>query len=343
MDIHTSIPFKNLTTMRLGGPARFFAEARTPAELQQLYKEAEAKQIPVFIIGGGSNLVAHDEGYAGLVIRIKIPGFEIIADDLYHTTIKIGAGENWDSVVKRTVDMRLTGIEAMSAIPGTAGAAPVQNVGAYGQEIAGVLTSLEVYDTFENAMSTMQNAECEFGYRHSIFRSSQQGRYIITSITLKLSKNLPAAPFYDSLQAYLDEHAITTFTHQTIRDAVMAIRADKLPDPAVKPSAGSFFKNAIVEAWQLAELQKTYPDIKAFEMGNDTFKLSTGWLIEKSGFKGQLLHGIRVNEKNCLVLINESAQSYADLIAARDEIIDKVRDTFRIQIEQEPLEVPSIS
>lgn len=339
MDVHANIPLKNLTTMRLGGPTQFFSEARSPAELQETYQTALARQIPIFIIGGGSNLIARDEGYNGLIIRMRIPGFEVVADDLYSTTIKIGAGENWDEVVKRTVDMRLTGIEAMSAIPGTAGAAPVQNVGAYGQEISGVLESLEAYDTTTNTFVTLQNADCEFGYRHSIFRSSQQGRYIITSITLKLSKSSPLPPFYDSLQAYFDEHAITAFTQQTIRDAVIAIRADKLPDPAVKPSAGSFFKNAIIESWQLNELKNTYPDIKAYEMGDGTHKIYTGWLIEKLGYKGQLVHGMRINEKNCLVLINESATGYADLAAARDEIIGKIRDTFRIIVEQEPLEL----
>ena len=340
MDIHTNIPLKNLTTMRIGGPSRYFAEAHDPAELQAIYKDATSKQVPVFVIGGGSNLIAHDEGYTGLVVRIKILGFEVIADDLNTTTIKIGAGENWDSVVKRTVDMRLTGIEAMSSIPGTAGAAPVQNVGAYGQETSEVLVSLEAYDSHNDTFVVLQNEECEFAYRHSMFRGSQQGRYVITSITIKLSKSLPAPPFYEALQKYLDEHAVATYTHQVIRDAVMAIRADKLPDPVVKPSAGSFFKNAIIETWQLNELKATYPDIKAFAMGDEKHKVYTGWLIEKLGYKGQLIHGMRVNEKNCLVLINESATGYSDLAAARDEIIGKIRDTFRIQVEQEPLELP---
>lgn len=341
MDIHTNIALKNLTTMKLGGPAKYFAEAHTVQELHELYSDAQAKQVPVFVIGGGSNLIAHDEGYQGLIIRIKLLGFETVADDLYSTTIKVGAGEQWDAVVQRTVDMHLSGIEAMSAIPGTMGAAPVQNVGAYGQEIADTLVSLEAYDTQNHTMVTLQNEDCGFSYRHSIFRGNQQGRYIITSVTLKLSKSLPSPPFYDSLQAYFDEHAISVFTQQTVRDAVSAIRADKLPDPAVKPSAGSFFKNAIVESWRMDELRAQYPDIKAYEMGNDTFKVYTGWLIEKVGLKGQALHGMRVNEKNALVLMNESATSYADLAAARDEIIGKIRDTFQIIIEQEPLEIPA--
>lgn len=340
MDIHTNVPLKSLTTMKLGGPAKYFADVHTIQELHDFCLDAQTKNVPIFIIGGGSNLVAHDEGYQGLILRIKIPGFETVANDLYSTTIKIGAGEIWDDVVKRTVEMNLSGIEAMSAIPGTAGAAPVQNIGAYGQEVSETLVSLEAYDTQTRGIVTLQNADCGFSYRHSMFRGDQQGRYIITSITLKLSKTLPAPPFYESLQSYFDEHSISVFTQQTVRDAVTAIRADKLPDPAVRPSAGSFFKNAIIEGWKLDGLKASYPDIKAYEMGNNTYKIASGWLIEKTGLKGQTLHGMHINEKNGLVLINESATSYADLAAARDEIIGKVRDMFQIIIEQEPLEIP---
>lgn len=340
MDIHTNISLKNLTTMRLGGPARFFAEAHTPEELQEVYRNAQAKQIPVFVLGGGSNVIAQDAGYQGLILRMRIPGFEIVKDDLYSTTLKIGAGENWDLAVARTVQMNLSGIEAMSAIPGTVGAAPVQNIGAYGQEISETLVSLEAYDTLNDTFVTLRHDECGFTYRHSIFRGSEQGRYIITSITLGLSKNQPSPPFYDSLQSYIDEHSIQLITHQAIRDAVINIRKDKLPDPAVKASAGSFFKNTMVEQWQLTEIQKNYPSVKSYDMGNGTFKISTGWLIETCGFKGQLIHGMRVNEKNCLVLINESAAGYSDLAEARDEIANKVRDTFQVILEQEPLEIP---
>ena len=342
MDIKTNIPIKNLITMRLGGPARFFAEIRTPQQLQEVYNNAQKQSIPVFVIGGGSNVLAQDDGYKGLLLRMRIPGFDVLEDDLNSMTIKIGAGENWDEVVKRTVDLRLTGIEALSAIPGTAGAAPVQNIGAYGQEISETMVSLEAFDTYNNVFVAIKHDDCGFDYRHSIFRGSDKGRYIITSITLKLSKNLPTPPFYDSLQSYIDAHTFQTITHQTIRDAVIEIRKDKLPDPAEKPSSGSFFKNSIIEEWQLNEIKKSYPDIKSYQMGDGNFKVSTGWFIEQAGFKNQLLHGMRVNEKNCLVLINESASGYADLALARDEIIDKVRDIFQIHIEQEPLEIPLI-
>ena len=339
MDIHTNIPLKNFTTMKLGGPARFMVDVRTTDELVTVYRNARSKNLPIFILGGGSNVIAKDEGFPGLVIRIRIPGFETINDDVSTTTIKVGAGESWDQTVKRTVDMRLSGMEALSMIPGTVGGAPVQNIGAYGQEVSETITSLEAYDSKTDTMVTLTNEQCKFSYRNSIFRSTETGRYIITSVTFKLYKSAPQPPFYDALQAYFDQHGIAMFTQQIIRDAVIAIRSEKLPDPSTTPNTGSFFKNAIIENWQLAELTTKYPDIKTYEMGDGRIKVPTGWLIEKVGLKGQLLHGMRVHDKNALVLINESASGYADLAAARDEIIGKVRDTFRIQIEQEPLEI----
>lgn len=339
MDIHTNIPLKNYLTMKIGGNARFMTEVRTREEVAEICRNAKSKNIPIFILGGGSNVIAKDTGFAGLVIRMRIPGFEVIADDINSTTFKIGAGENWDSVVKRTVDMNLSGIEAMSAIPGTAGATPVQNVGAYGQEIADTLQSLEAYDTENNTFVTLQNADCGFTYRDSIFRNDAAGRYVIVSITIRLSKNMPQPPFYDSLQQCLDEKGINIFTPEIIRNAVIDIRKSKLPDPTIKPNTGSFFKNAIVDAWQIDELKSKFPDIPLREMSDGRFKVPTGWLIEKTGIKGQLIHGMRVHDKNALVLINESAASYDDLAAAREEITGHVRDMFRIQIEQEPLEI----
>lgn len=341
MDIHTNIPLKNYTTMKLGGPARFMVEVKSAEDIPLICKNALQQNLPVAILGGGSNTIVRDEGFSGIVLHMKIPGIDIVADDLYSTTLRIGAGELWDTVVAYSVEKRLSGIEAMSAIPGTAGAAPVQNVGAYGQETADTLVSLEAYDRTSDTFVTLTNEACGFSYRSSIFRTTEQNRYIITSITLKLSKNLPAPPFYDALQTYLDNANIITYTQATIRDAVTTIRASKLPDPSLLANTGSFFKNAIVEEWQLQDLKSQYPTMPSYDMGDGTFKVPSGWLIETAGLKGKLLHGMRVYEKNALVLVNESAQTYQDLADARDEIIGTVRDTFRILIEQEPLELYS--
>lgn len=339
MDIHTNIPLKNYTTMRLGGNARFMTDVHTPEEAAEVCRNALKQNLAILILGGGSNLIVSDKGFSGIVVRNRIPGFEIVSDDASHTIIKIGAGENWDSVVKRTVDMNLSGIEALSAIPGTSGAAPVQNIGAYGQEIAETLVSLDAYDIETDAFVTLQNGDCGFSYRHSIFRGEASGRYVIVAITLQLYKAAPQPPFYKAVQDYLDQHNITLYTPQVIRDTVIAIRTDKLPDPSVYPNTGSFFKNAIIEDWQLKDLRTAYPDMPVYDMPDGRFKVPTGWLIEQTGLKGKVLHGIKVHDKNTLVLINESAKNYADLASAREEIIGAVRDKFRIQIEQEPLEI----
>jgi UDP-N-acetylmuramate dehydrogenase len=339
MDIHTDIPLKNYTTMRLGGNARFMVEVHTPEDIAEVCRNAHAHNLPIFILGGGSNVIVRDAGFNGIIIRNRIPGFEIIEDQASHTILKIGAGENWDETVKKTVDLHLSGIEAMSAIPGTAGAAPVQNVGAYGQEVADTLVSLEAYDIHEGRLVSLSSEDCGFSYRHSIFRGDSAGRYAIISITLKLYKSVPQPPFYKAVQEYFDTHGITIFTSQAVRDAVITIRTDKLPDPALTPNTGSFFKNAIIEDWQLNDLRKEYPDIPTYDMPDGRFKVPTGWLIEQTGLKGKTLHGMRVHDKNALVLINESAKNYADLASARDEIMGAVRDQFHITIEQEPLEI----
>jgi UDP-N-acetylmuramate dehydrogenase len=339
MDIHSNIPLKNFTTMKLGGPASFMVEVRTPEEVAEVYKYAQSQSLPVFVLGGGSNVIATDEGFAGIVLRVRIPGFEVLADDINSTTINVGAGEPWDDFVKRTVEMRLSGVEALSAIPGTTGATPVQNVGAYGQEVSETIQSLTAYDSQTDTFVTLQNADCNFTYRGSIFRGSDMGRYVITSVTFRLSKNLPQPPFYEALETYFAQHSITLFSAETVRAAVIDIRTNKLPDPAVLPNTGSFFKNAIVETWQLDGLRAINPDVPTYDMGDGHYKVPAGWLIEQTGLKGQVLHGMKIHDKNALVLINESASSYADLAAARDEIIGAVRDKFQIQIEQEPLEI----
>lgn len=337
--IKTNIPLSTLTTMHLGGNASYVAEITTTDELQQLYQNAKKIDQAVYILGGGSNLIATDAGFAGVIAHIAIPGIEIIEDTPTTTTIKVGAGVIWDDLVRFSVDKQLTGIDAMSGIPGTVGAAPVQNIGAYGQEVADTLQSLEAYNIASDTFVTLAAAECGFSYRHSIFRGSEQGKYVITSVTFKLFKAAPQPPFYDSLQRLFDQQKVTEFTAQGVRDGVLSIRRDKLPDPTLLPNAGSFFKNAIVEQWQVDELLKTYPDMPTYPMGEKNVKIPAGWLIEQCGLKGEVFNGMKVHEANAVVLINQSATSYADLASAREEIIGAVRDKFRITLTQEPLEL----
>ena len=339
MDVMTNVSLKQYTTMKLGGETRFMVTADSPGDVVSLYRNAKNENLSIFVLGGGSNIITHDEVFEGIVLLNKIKGFEIISENDETTDIKIGAGEVWDDVVEKAIELGLQGIEAMSGIPGTAGAAPVQNVGAYGQEIADTLISLEAYDSKTDSIVTMLADECDFSYRNSIFRSREKGRYCILNITLRLNKAEPKPPYYASLQKYIDENDIREVNLSVIRVAVLNIRSEKLPDPAELPSAGSFFKNALVEKWKLEELQKEYSDIPNYAMSDGRYKIPTGWLIDKAGLRGYRSHGMRVYEKNALVLVNDSATGYDDLAAIREEIVQIVFDKFGIKIEQEPLEL----
>lgn len=340
MNVQTNIPLSQLTTMRLGGNANYVVDTTTPDELRQAYLNAKQIAQPTYIIGGGSNLIAHDEGFPGVVILNKIGGIQIIADDSQSTTITAGGGVIWDDLVKFTVEHGLSGIACMSGIPGTVGAAPVQNIGAYGQEVANTFLYLDAYDINLDKFVRLERTDCNFAYRSSIFRTSEVGHYAICSITLQLPKNLLQPPFYDSLQKRLDEIGVTQYTPQVIRDNVLAIRADKLPDPAVMPNAGSFFKNAVVEAWKAEEIRSNgYSDLPTYPVDETYQKIPAGWLIDQSDLKGEVLHGIKIHDKNAVVLINESATSYNDLQDAKNEIISKVKERFQITLEQEPLDL----
>ena len=339
MDVMTNISLKQYTTMKLGGEARYMATADSPSDVVSLYRNARKENLPIFVLGGGSNVITHDEVFEGIVLLNKIKGFEVISETDETTDVKIGAGEVWDEVVEKAIGLGLQGIEAMSGIPGTAGAAPVQNVGAYGQEIADTLISLEAYDSKTDTIVTISADECDFSYRNSIFRDKEKGRYCILNITLRLNKAEPKPPYYASLQKYIDENDIREVNLSVIRVAVLNIRSEKLPDPAELPSAGSFFKNALVEKWKLEELQKEYSDIPNYAMSDGRYKIPTGWLMDKAGLRGYRSHGMRVYEKNALVLVNDSATGYDDLAAIREEIVQIVFDKFGIKIEQEPLEL----
>lgn len=339
MDVMTNISLKQYTTMKLGGEARYMATADSASDVVSLYRNARKENLPIFVLGGGSNVITHDEVFEGIVLLNKIKGFEVISETDETTDVKIGAGEVWDEVVEKAIELGLQGIEAMSGIPGTAGAAPVQNVGAYGQEIADTLISLEAYDSKTDTIVTISADECDFSYRNSIFRDKEKGRYCILNITLRLNKAEPKPPYYASLQKYIDENDIREVNLSVIRVAVLNIRSEKLPDPAELPSAGSFFKNALVEKWKLEELQKEYSDIPNYAMSDGRYKIPTGWLIDKAGLRGYRSHGMRVYEKNALVLVNDSASGYNDLAAIREEIVQIVFDKFGIKIEQEPLEL----
>jgi len=337
MEILNNISLADYTTMRLGGPAKYLVDVHSKIELQNTLKWAKSHNMPTVTIGGGSNVLFTDEGFDGVVIVNKIKGFETIERDDAGVTIKIGAGENWDLVVKRSVEMGLSGIEALSMIPGTTGAAPVQNIGAYGQELANTFVKLVAYDLNTDEYVSLNKEQCEFGYRTSIFKNESPRRYIIASITLKLSQSWMNPPFYDSLQKYFVRNSITEFSPSVVRVAVTAIRAEKLPDPKDLASCGSFFKSAIVERTVFDQLRQKFPKIPGFELNKTEVKIPAGWLVEKAGYKGVSdENGMGTYSKHALVVVNNSAKSYQDLVDFTDKIVNEVQEQFGITLEREP-------
>lgn len=328
--------------MRLGGTAAYLSEANEHGELPRLIAWARERQLPVIMIGDGSNIVWRDEGFPGLVIVNRLLQYETSQTDENTFYVTVGGGENWDSVVDRTVAMGLNGIAELSLIPGTAGATPVQNVGAYGRELSDVLVTLEAYDLQEDRFITVPASDCAFGYRTSRFKTTDKGRFLITAITMLLTRQNPNPPYYESVQAYLTEHQITKPTVRNIRDAVIAIRSSKLPDPAVVANNGSFFSNPVIDNDRFSMLLADYPAMKYWHHENGAVKISAAWLLEQAGFKD--MHdaetGMATWPKQPLVLVNEHAKSTADLLSFKQKIVETIQARFGITLEQEPELLP---
>lgn len=342
MHILEHVPLRDHSTMRLGGQAAYGATFTTLDELEEGLAWARARNLPFMVIGGGSNIVWRDEGFDGLLLINGLQGLTIDkqADD--QALVTIAAGENWDDSVAHTVAAGLSGIEALSLIPGSAGATPVQNVGAYGQEIADTLVEVTAYDTVAGQTVTIPKADCGFSYRMSRFKGTDRGRFIILAITLRLRNGDPTPPFYQVLQQYFDQQGTTTFTPQIVRDAVIAIRQRRLPDPAKVANNGSFFANPIISASQFAQLQTQYPDIPNWPLPDRQVKIPAAWLLEQAGFKDyhDPQTGMGTWPVQPLVLVNEHATSTAQLLVFRQKILDAVQTKFGITLQQEPELLP---
>lgn len=344
MQIFNNVALADYSTMDLGsGFAAHLAEITTREELLSALDWADKQGMPVIMIGGGSNIYWRDEGFPGLVMVNQMLRYEDFAEDELNHYVTAGAGENWDSVVERTVQAGLTGIEALSLVPGSAGATPIQNVGAYGQEIAQTLTSVEVYDHTEKKFVTLPAMDCAFGYRTSRFKvGPDKGRFFITAMTLHLMKANPEPPFYGALQSYFDEHSITEYTPQTVRDAVIAIRQAKLPDPAIVSNNGSFFANPVIDGTTFAEIQLKFPDVPNWPQDDGRIKIPAAWLVEQAGFKA--IHdaetGMATWPAQSLVFVNEHARSTADLEKFKQKVIMAVQQKFGIILQQEPELLP---
>lgn len=342
MFIQENVPLQAFSTMRLGGKAAYLSELNEHSELPRLLAWAKERQLPVIMIGDGSNIIWRDEGFSGLIIVNRLLRFDAFTPDEDTMYLTVGAGEEWDSVVERTVDLGFSGIAELSLIPGTAGATPVQNVGAYGREISDVLMTLEAYDLIESKFVTIPASECGFGYRTSRFKTTDRSRFLITSITMLLTKLSPQPPFHDAVENYFKEHQFSKPTVAQMREAVVAIRSAKMPDPKVVANNGSFFGNPIIDQPTFTQLLANHPQVKYWYTDDNKAKVSAAWLVEQTGFKDA--HDVRTGmgtwPKQPLVLINEHANTTADLLAFKQQIVDAVKTKFGVTLEQEPELLP---
>jgi UDP-N-acetylmuramate dehydrogenase len=342
MNILQNVSLHKYSTMRLGGTSRYVVEIHTPQELLDALEWADDNHTPFMMVGTGSNIVWKDEGYSGLLLVNKILRYETSDETEEQCTITIGAGEIWDTVVARSVQAGLSGIEALSLIPGTAGATPIQNVGAYGQDIAQTLVSVDAYDTQAKSFVTLAAADCGFEYRTSRFKTADHGRFLITAVTLRLTKGNPKPPYYEAVERYMSEHHLEELTPETLRKLVIAIRKAKLPDPAVIANNGSFFANPIIAASAAELLLTDYPTAPNWPTSDGKVKVAAAWLVEQAGFKDyhDSKTGMATWRNQALVFVNEKANTTADLLTFRQFIIDAVKLKFGITLEQEPELLP---
>ncbi len=332
MKLEENYNLQALNTFGIAANARYFAEAHTEADL----REAFQLQIqPMLILGGGSNLLLTQD-FEGLVIKNAITGKTIIEETDTQAMVRVGAGENWHQFVLWCLDQDLGGVENLSLIPGTVGAAPIQNIGAYGVELKDVFHHLEAMEVATGNMHTFSHAECRFGYRDSVFKNELKGKYCITQVYLKLTKR--AHQLNTSYGAIRDTLAARGVTEPTIRDisnAVIAIRSSKLPDPAKIGNSGSFFKNPEIPAGQFAELQQRFPHIISFPGSNGKIKVPAGWLIEQCGWRGTRRGDAGCYDKQALVLVNYGNASGEDIWRLAQDIVASVQDTFGITLTPE--------
>lgn len=327
MKIIENKTFKDLTTFRVGGKVKYYVEVEDVNDIAEAVKFSKDRGLPIFILGGGSDFVASEKEFNGLVIKYIGDSYHI--DGEYVTA---EAGMEWDRLVKVTVENSLQGLECLSGIPGTVGASPIQNIGAYGAEISNTFYKLEAYNLDDNSIVTFDKEDCEFGYRESIFkRPNYWQKYLIMNVTFELNKNTKGMISYESLKGVVPENA----SIKEIREGVLKIRSEKLENPAKHGNAGSFFKNPVISGTQKEKLINNFPEAKIYPFKED-FKVSAAWLIEKAGLKGKEMGGAAVSSKHSLILINKTGSAKAKEIYDLSEfIISEIYKKYGIKLERE--------
>ncbi|HBB44426.1 MAG: UDP-N-acetylenolpyruvoylglucosamine reductase [Parcubacteria group bacterium GW2011_GWA1_44_13] len=330
MSIHIEeqISLAPFTTMRVGGNARFFARVNDVDDLNDAIIFAREKSVPIFILGGGSNTLVSGDGFPGLVIKIEIKG--ITCED---NRVTASAGEMWDDVVRDAVSRNLWGIENLSLVPGTVGGAVAQNIGAYGVEARETIFSVLAFDTETMQIKTFSRDECEFDYRESFFKKNIN--LIIVSATFELAQHGTPRADYEDVKKYFEDNEISEPTLSEIRDAIVAIRTKKMPVPPIG-TAGSFFKNPVVSAQKYESLKNEFPEIKAYDQGDNTYKLSAAWLIDHVGkWRGARRGDAGVHEKQALILVNYGNASAEEVLSLAREIKNDINEKTGVTLEEE--------
>ena len=334
MTIHENYSLKAYNTFGIDVSARWFAEVTSVDDLSALFSDAEVLTRPRFILGGGSNILFR-QNFDGLMVKISLMGKEVVAEDEDHVYVKAGAGEVWHNFVLWSIEQGYAGIENLSLIPGQVGAAPMQNIGAYGVELKDVFHELEAWFPATNELKTFDAEACQFGYRESVFKRALKNQCIITSVTLRLAKQPSFNTSYGAIEAELKAQGVEELSIRAVSNAVINIRQSKLPNPAEIGNAGSFFKNPVIPNAQYEAVKAQHPDVVAYPAGPEHTKLAAGWLIEHAGWKGETFGSYGVHKRQALVLVNYGGASGNEVYDLSERILQSVKEKYDVQLERE--------
>lgn len=335
MEFLKDADLRKLNTFGVNARAAYFAEVKSIDDLIAVREEMLKNPVESFMVLGGGSNVLFKEDYPGLVLRMMIPGMDIFHEDADSYVVKAGAGEVWHSFIVRLLDAGIAGLENLALIPGTVGAAPIQNIGAYGAEAAERIESVEVFDINSGEIRELTTEECDFGYRSSIFKKKENHHLIITGVTFRFPKKWQPNIGYKALAEEIEINRFPELRPEDVFSCVVALRRRKLPDPSKVGNAGSFFKNPTVERDLFSKLLRTSPSVVSYPLAGGKYKLSAAWLIEQAGLRGYRMGDVGVWEKQPLVLVNYGHATGEDIYALAQDVRLRVKNCFSIKLEPE--------
>ena len=330
--ISENISLLEYNTFGIDVKSKRFSRFSSIKELASILSERNNDSL--LILGGGSNILLTKD-FQGLTLKNEIKGYQIISEDDKNVTVKVGSGEVWHEFVLKNINNNYGGTENLSLIPGSVGASPMQNIGAYGVEIKDIFVELEAFHIKTGEIHTYSHSDCKFGYRESVFKREKKGEYIIVSVTYRLTKQHQINVTYGAILEELQKNGISQPTIKNVSDAIIAIRSSKLPDPKEIGNSGSFFKNPVVDVSILNEIKKTNPTVPNYPAPNGKVKLAAGWLIEKTGWKGKRIDNYGVHQNQALVLVNYGGSTGTEIYDLSTKIIADVEKQFGVQLERE--------